>query len=174
MRLLLPQRRRSHRGGGMKHVPKQQWMGCAVATAAMLADRSYEEVAAHWPELDGARMRSPRELRALLEAVTGKEWYLSPCWHPQPRVREFVSPQWSVAVWIQDANFHPRFGQWIVIKDGIIYDPGQSTEYLVCNYPRRDWVVTVVVQSVPPEDFVRIKGRIGSTPRANCSAEPQG
>jgi hypothetical protein len=49
----------------MKHVPKQQWMGCAVATAAMLADRNYEEVAGHWPELDDARMRSPRELRAL-------------------------------------------------------------------------------------------------------------
>ena len=41
----------------MNHIPKQKWMGCAVATAAMLADRSYEEVSAHWPELDEARMR---------------------------------------------------------------------------------------------------------------------
>ena len=36
----------------MNHIPKQQWMGCAVATAAMLASRSYEEVAAHWPDMD--------------------------------------------------------------------------------------------------------------------------
>jgi hypothetical protein len=74
-------------------------------------------------------------------------------------------------VWIQDDLFHPRFGQWIVIKDGIVYDPGESTEYLACNYPRHDWVVALVVQPVPPEDFVRIKGRIGSTPRANRSGE---
>src|SRR5438876_10926948 len=107
----------------MNHIPKQQWMGCAVATAAMLADRTYEEVAAHWPNLREARMRSPRELCALLEAVTDTEWYLSPCWHPQPRVREFAPPPWSVAVWIQDAVFHPQFGQWIVMRDGVVYDP---------------------------------------------------
>jgi hypothetical protein len=143
----------------MNHIPKQQWMGCAVATAAMLADRSYEEVAAHWPDLDEARMRSPRELCVLLEAVTDTEWYLSPCWHPQPRVREFVPPPWSVAVWIQDAAFHPHFGQWIVIKDEFVYDPGEWTEHSVRSYPRRDWVVTLVAQPMPSEEFVRIRDR---------------
>ena len=51
---------------------------------------------------------------------------------------------------------HPRFGQWIVIKDGIVYDPGEWSECLVCNYPCRDWVVTLVVQPVQPEEFARI------------------
>ena len=46
----------------MKHIPKRQWMGFAVATAAMLAGRSYEEVAVHWPDLDEVRMRYPQEL----------------------------------------------------------------------------------------------------------------
>src|SRR5262245_26100886 len=98
-------------GHAMNHIPKQRWMGCAVAAAAMLADRSYEEVAAHWPDLNEARLRSPRELCALLEAVTDTEWFLSPCWYPQPRVYEFVSPSWPVVVWIQDADFQPHFGQ---------------------------------------------------------------
>ena len=142
----------------MNHIPKQQWMGCAVATAAMLAGRSYEEVAAHWPDLDEARMRSPRELCSLLEAVTDHEWYLAPCWD-KPRVQEFLPPPWPVAVWIQDALFRPQFGQWVVIKDKVILDPGEWTECLASNYPQRDWVVTLVAQPVPPEEFARIRDR---------------
>jgi hypothetical protein len=145
-------------GDGMNHVPKQQWMGCAVATAAMLAGRSYKDVAAHWPDMDEARMRSPRELCALLEAVTDQEWYLAPCRH-QPRVHEFLPPQWPVAVWIQDATFHPEFAQWIVIKGKLVYDPGEWTEQHMSSYPRRDWRVTLVVQSEPPEEFIRIRDR---------------
>jgi hypothetical protein len=142
----------------MNHIPKQQWMGCAVATAAMLGARSYEQVAAHWPDLDEARMRSPRELCALLEAVTDREWYLAPCWDT-PRVVDFLPPQWPVAAWIQAAVFRPCFGQWIVIKDKVVHDPGESTESLVTSYPRRDWVVTMVAQPVPPEELVRIRDR---------------
>jgi hypothetical protein len=141
----------------MKHIPKQQWMGCAVATAAMLADRSYDEVAAHWPDLDEARMRSPRELCGLLEAVTDTEWRFSPCWHPQPKVREFLPPAWPVAVWIQDSALRPCFGLWIVIKDEVIHDPGEWTAHAVSSYPRRDWLVTLVAQPVRPEELARIR-----------------
>jgi hypothetical protein len=143
----------------MNHVPKQQWMGCAVATAAMLADLSYEEVAAHWPDLDEARMRYPRELCTLLEAVTDTEWQLSPCWHPQPHVHQFSFPQWPVAVFIQDAALRPRFGQWIVLKDKIVHDPGARTAYSVTKYPLRDWVVTCVAHPVRPDDLARCRAR---------------
>lgn len=145
-------------GDAMNHIPKRQWMGCAVATAAMLADRSYEEVMAHWPDMDEAHMRSPRQLCALLEAVTDQEWYLAPCWD-QPLVHAFLPPQRPEAVWIQDAAFHPQFGQWIVIKDKVVYDPGQWTEQNMSSYPRRDWVATLVAQSEPPEEFIRIRDR---------------
>src|SRR5688572_17209937 len=134
----------------MNHVPKQQWMGCAVATAAMLSGRSYEEVSAHWPDLDEAGTRNTRELCTLLEAVTDHEWFLAPCWNKR-RVHEFSSPRWPVAAWIQDSLFHPRFGQWIVIKDRVVHDPGQWTAFLVSDYPLRHWLVTSVVQPVPPE-----------------------
>jgi hypothetical protein len=143
----------------MNHVPKQQWMGCAVATAAMLADRSYEAVAAHWPELDEARMRSPTELCALLEAVTDTNWQFSPCWHPQPRVGEFLIPEWPVVVFIEDAVVHPHFGQWIILKDDVVRDPGEWTPYPVSRYPRRDWVVTLVAQPARPEELPRNRDR---------------
>jgi hypothetical protein len=143
----------------VEHILKQQWMGCAVATAAMLADLSYEEVAGHWPDLDEARTRCPQELCALLEAVTDTEWQFSPCWAPQPPVHQFPVPRWPVAVFIQDADLSPRFGQWIVLKDDLVHDPGEWTTYVATRYPRRDWVVTCVVQPVRPDELARNRAR---------------
>ncbi|HBI41440.1 MAG TPA: hypothetical protein DDY78_01105 [Planctomycetales bacterium] len=143
----------------MNHIPKQQWMGCAVATAAMLADRSYEEVAAHWPDLKEGRMRAPQELCALLEAVTDIEWRFFPCWHPQPRVREFSPAQCPVAVFINDAELRPRFGQWIVVEDEVIHDPGERTAHSISSYPLRDWVVTLVAQPTRPVELARWRDR---------------
>ena len=139
----------------MKHIPKQQLMGCAVASAAMLADVSYEEVAAHWPDLDEARMRWPREFCALVEAVTDSEWHFSPCWHPQLPVRKFPFPKWPVAAFIQDADLRPRFGQWIVVRHEIVHDPGEWAAHIVSRYPRRDWVVTCMAQPAWPEDLAQ-------------------
>src|SRR5262249_30641024 len=67
-------------GNAMRHVSKQDWMGCAVATAAMLGDVTYEEVAACRPNLDVSRTRYPKELRALLKDVTESDWRVSPVW----------------------------------------------------------------------------------------------
>jgi hypothetical protein len=149
------------RAGGvtLKHVPKQQWLGCAVAAAAMLSGRSYEDVAAHWADLDEARTRSPGELIALLEAVTDTEWHFAPLWHPQPRVREFVPVPRPVAVWIQDAALRPRNGQWVVVKGEVVYDPGEPTAHPVSRYPLRDWVVILVARPGPPEELVRLRER---------------
>lgn len=133
----------------MNHIPKKHQMGCAVATAAILSGRRYEEVAAHWPDLDEAWTRSPRELCTLLEAVTDYPWYLEPCWD-KPQVLKFAPPQWPVAVWIQDATRRPDFGQWIVINGEVVYDPREQTELLVGHYPLREWVATTVLQPVPP------------------------
>jgi hypothetical protein len=143
----------------MNHIPKQQWLGCAVATAAMIADRSYEEVAAHWPDLDEAGTRSPGKLCALLEAVTDTEWHFSPCWYPQPRVDEFVPPPWPVCLFIQNDGLRPRFGQWIVLEGEVIHDPGERTVHAVSAYPRRDWVVSLVAQPVRPEELAQIRDR---------------
>ena len=143
----------------MKHIPKQQWMGCAVAATAMLADVSYEEVAAHWPDLDEARMREPGQLCGLLEAVTDVPWGFSACWNLQPAVSQFSFPSWPVAVFIQDNGVNPRFGQWIVVRNEIVHDPGAWTSHVVARYPGRDWLVTYVAQPLRPEQFARSLAR---------------
>jgi hypothetical protein len=143
----------------MKHIRKQQWMGCAVATAAMLAELGYDEVAAHWPDLNAARMRWPRELRALLESVTDTDWRLSQCWYPVQPVREFPFPEWPVAVFIEDSATTPRFGHWIVVREEIVLDPGESGAHTVSRYPRRNWLVTWVAQPARPDELARNQAR---------------
>jgi hypothetical protein len=143
----------------MKHVPKQDWMGCAVATAAMLADLTYEEVAACRSSSDVARMRWPKELCALLKRVTDSEWQVTSGWFRRPALAEFSFPEWPVAVFLQDAPFRPRLGQWIVVKRDIVHDPGERTVYTVSKYPRRDWRIAWFAQPRRPAAFAEDQAR---------------
>lgn len=143
----------------MQHIRKQDWMGCAIAAAAMISDLDYEQVAAHWPDVDAARLRWPRELRALLESVTDTEWRLTQCWHPLQPVREFAFPAWPLAAFIQDARKHPRFGHWVVVRNEIVHDPGESGVHLASRFPRRDWLVAWTAQPVCPNELVRSRVR---------------
>jgi hypothetical protein len=143
----------------MKHVPKQAWMGCAVATAAMLAERTYEEVAAHWPDVSDAQLRSPRDLRALLESVTETDWRLTQCWNPLQPVCKFAFPDWPVAVFIKEPPPRARFAQWIVVRDEIIHDPGKTGADIVSRYHLRDWLVTWIAQPVHPDELIRSQAR---------------
>src|SRR5438046_7930614 len=104
-------------------------------------------------------MRCPRELRALLESVTDTDWRLAQCWHPVRRVREFPFPQGPVAVFIQDSVTRPRFGQWVVVREEIVLDPGESGAHVLTKYPRRGWLVTWIVQPCQPDDLVESQGR---------------
>jgi hypothetical protein len=138
----------------MHHVRKEKWMGCAVASAAMLSDTNYEEVAAHWPDLDEAIVRSrPREFRLLLESLTDIDWHLAECWSPRRPVRDFSFPEWPVAVFIQDSAQRPRFGLWIVVRRGIVHDPSARAAYVVNRYPLRDWFVTWLAQPAQPDEL---------------------
>ncbi len=137
----------------MKHVVKQDWMGCAVATAAMLGDVTYEEVAAcpSLPHL--ARTRHANALCTLLTAVTGSTWRVTTFWFRRPDLTHFCFPEWPVAVFLQDAPFRPRLGQWVVIKREVVHDPGERTAYLVSQYPRRDWRIARLAQPRWPAAF---------------------
>jgi hypothetical protein len=143
----------------MKHIPKQEWMGCAVASAAMVADLGYEEVSAHWPDLSAARLRGPKDLCDLLESVTETRWQLSQCRHPAQPVHKFPFPDWPVAVFINDAALRPRFGQWIVVRGEIVHDSGQASAHIVSRYPLRNWVVTWIAEPVRPDELARSQVR---------------
>jgi hypothetical protein len=120
----------------MKHIVKQEWMGCAIATAAMLADVPYEEVIVPRAKSAAARLRQRKALCALLKRETGTKWYLRSSWLYPPSLSQFAFPRWPVAVFIQDSPFRPRFGQWIVVNTSIVHDPGEKTVYTVNSYPR--------------------------------------
>ncbi|HMC88974.1 MAG TPA: hypothetical protein VKI17_05480 [Gemmataceae bacterium] len=137
----------------MKHVAKQDWMGCAVATAAMLADLTYEEVAARPLLPDLARTRRPRELRALLAGLTGSEWRVTTFWFRRPVLAHYSLPDWPVAVFLQDAPFRPRLGQWVVVQRELVHDPGERTVYTVSKYPRRDWRIASLARPRRPAAF---------------------
>jgi hypothetical protein len=132
----------------MKHVIKKQWMGCAVASAAMLAEVSYDEAAAHWPEVSDADLRRPQEFCALLESLTETRWHLSDCWVPCRALGQFEVPDHPVAVFIEN----DQFGQWVVLKGELVHDPGAYSPFLISRYPYRDWRVTHVAQPQRPEE----------------------
>src|SRR5262249_20482068 len=138
------------KGGAMKHVAKQDLMGCAVASAAMLADLTYEEVAARPSLPDLARTRWPKEFCALLNGVTDSEWRVTTFWFRRPVLAHFSFPAWPVAVFVQDAPSRPRLGQWVVVKRELVHDPGERTVYTVSKYPRRDWRIASLAQPRRP------------------------
>jgi hypothetical protein len=139
----------------MRHIPKQEWMGCGVASAAMIAFLSYEDVATHWPEFDAASLRNPGGFCSLLESVSQIRWHLSQCWHPVKKVCEYPFPQWPVAVLIADSVPHSQFEQWIVVRGSIVHDPGHWTAHAVSTYPRRNWLVRWMAEPVRPEELVQ-------------------
>lgn len=144
----------------MNHIRKQKWMGCAVATAAMVADLSYEDVAAHWPDLTDAQLRWPNHLCSLLESVTETRWQVSQCWYPLKTVEEFPCPEWPIAVFISGPQPQPRFSQWIVLKGEIVHDPGDWGPRLRSRYRLRDWLVTWTAQPLRPNDFGQTQARL--------------
>jgi hypothetical protein len=143
----------------MKHVAKQDWMGCAIATAAMLADFTYEEVAARPSLPDLARTRYPKELCALLAGVTDSQWRLTTFWFHRPVLAHFCFPEWPVAVFLQDAPSRPRLGQWVVVKQELVHDPGEWTVHTVRKYPRRDWWIASLAQPRRPASFAADQAR---------------
>jgi hypothetical protein len=145
----------------MFHIPKKHPTGCAVATAAMIADLTYDEVAAWGLKPDPAKLRYTRQLLALLEDLTEMRWRTSGIWRPHT-VGSYHFPAGPVAVLIQDAWLRPRYGQWIAVRGPIIHDPGLPCACLVKHYPRRDWSVSAVLE---PRESGR-PGRWGARPRA--------
>lgn len=132
----------------MRHVRKKHEMGCAIASAAMIGGITYEEVAALSREVDPAKTRWPEEFQRLLENVSQTKWH-----------RHSVGPlplslipchEWPKGLFITDSYWHASFGQWIVMKAKLAYDPGSSYASLLRDYPRKDWLVTEVVELVEP------------------------
>ena len=112
-----------------------------------------------WPDVSPARLRYPRDMYALLEAVTDSPWHLAPCWLPHQRVSEYSPGSVPAVLWIEDRSIHSRFGQWSVLKGATVYDSGERTRQPVTRYRLRDWVVTLVAKPGLPEELIQIRQR---------------
>src|SRR5438874_1400616 len=106
----------------MVHAQKQHWMGCAVATAAMIGGVTYEEVEFLGGGRTPSRLRWPVETRRLLEKVTRSRWRSRWLWRRR-RLADCSFPQWPVAVFLQDGAWWSRFGQWVAVKGELVHDP---------------------------------------------------
>ena len=132
----------------MLHVQKQDFMGCAIAAAAMIAGRTYREVAEHPWGGDPAIVRYSARLQRLLEVLTRTPWRLVlPA--PQVTVAELDTPAWPVPVFVED----DRNGQWIVADRGTIHDPQYRTAVALAFYPRQSWRVSQILEPADRPHF---------------------
>jgi hypothetical protein len=136
----------------MFHAQKREWMGCAIATAAMLTDHEYEEVMASSP-LKPAQLRQVQDLQDLLAKLTNTRWKQPLFWWSRP-ISRFRLPDWPVALFLEDRLWNPRFGQWIAVNRELIHDPEFKSACLLKHYSRKDWYVKRVLQPAKPTSFV--------------------
>jgi len=74
----------------MFHSQKQDWMGCAIATAATIGGITYEEAESLGGGRTPAQLRFPGETKRLLEKITHARWRWRRIWKPC-RLRDFTN-----------------------------------------------------------------------------------
>jgi hypothetical protein len=131
-------------------------MGCAIATAAAIADLSYEDVVVVSDGISPAELRDISEMQQLLEKVTCTRWLGRFLRKPSP-VSEILFPDYPIAAFLQNRRQSPYLGQWVAIRKELIHDPGLSAAYHTRRYIRRDWIVANMFEPADPSALDRHK-----------------
>ncbi len=139
----------------MFHVLKKDFMGCGVATAAMMSQMSYEEAVESFGHPSVAKLRDARRLRKFLETLTETKWVSGFHLWPYP-LKNLSLPEWPLALFIQNSQWFPRFGQWIVVRGKLIYDPAFPKPLLRRVYPLRNWFVNHILKPKQPAQLRKI------------------
>jgi hypothetical protein len=136
----------------MFHVPKEEFMGCAIASAAIIADLSYDEAASFCGGESAEELRWVNKFPKFLETVTKTRWVRAgPLWPCLLGKTSF--PDFPVAALIRDQQWFPNFGQWIVIKGKLVHDPGLPNALLMHEYPFKGWYMSEVLRPKNPADL---------------------
>src|SRR5258708_7408968 len=106
----------------MRHVHKEDWMGCAIATAAMMADAAYEDMGGGLGGVSAGALRWPDKLRRALDKMTRIPWKSRWLWRSR-QVCDFPFPAWPVGVFVEDRRWFSKYGQWIVVRGEVVHDP---------------------------------------------------
>jgi hypothetical protein len=136
----------------MFHRRKEHFMGCALATAAMLADATYADAENAASYADPGLLRYPHRMSRLLRELTGSRWREAWLWTART-VEDFAFPNWPVAAFVQDRWWRPRLGQWVAVKGHVLHDPGLPVPSLVRHYPLKGWYVARLFEPVAKERF---------------------
>jgi hypothetical protein len=133
----------------MIHVPKEDFWGCAIATAAMMSQMTYEEAAESRGKASPAALRRAHKLRKFLETLTETKWVIGFHLWPHP-LKNLSPPEWPVALFIQESQWFPRFGQWIAVRGKLIYDSAYPKSLVLTEYPLRNWFVRHTIKPKQP------------------------
>lgn len=126
----------------MRHIRQLNDFDCGVAVVAMLAGCHYRDVARAFP---GALQRGlyVRDVVAMLETLTGREWAQGRCGrHPVLACARL--PRAACAAIIGRPSW--RFGHWIAIESGVVHDPNDDRPIALCEYQRQHWRVLRLVR----------------------------
>jgi hypothetical protein len=136
----------------MFHIPKEEFMGCAIASAAMVADLSYEEAASFCGGASAEELRWVNKFPRFLENVTKIRWVRAgPLWPCLLGKTSF--PDFPVAALIRDQQWAPHYGQWIVVKGKLVHDPGLPRAVFMYEYPYKNWYLSEVLRPKKPADL---------------------
>ncbi len=139
----------------LRHVRQRTSCDCVIATAATVAQVDYEAAVAKSLVVPGARPMTPRELRWLLEAVTGVAWQ-RPAWGWRRTVEAWADTE-STLVVVARRPWHWRTLHCVAVLQGWVYDPEFSGGRPVAFYDRRDWRVVQVYRPKKPEQLTLMR-----------------
>jgi hypothetical protein len=138
----------------LHHVAQKGQNDCVIATAAWVANVSYEEAAARSPVPVGSRGLRWNESCYLLESLTGTPWNPSPSWWR--RVSRLKTSD-ELCILITRKPWHLRTFHCIALEGKWVYDPAFAHPFTRREYLWKHWRVSLMFFPDSPEKLVDVR-----------------
>lgn len=148
----------------LKHVRQRKSCDCVVATAAILANVSYEHAAAFSPIVPGKRGLKLVETRCLFETLTGISWN-RPRFHWFTRLFSVTSECASFVAVIRPSILTKKY-HCIFVENLIVYDPGSHRPFPIDHYELRRWWIGFSMMPKDPGRLLAIQNFYGDASRS--------
>lgn len=139
----------------LQHVVQCRSNDCVIATAAMIANVSYDTAAQRSPVPVGERGLYSSEILRILESVTGISWSgpQFALWHPIYRLKITNGP--FVVVIRRPWKWNTL--HCLAISNGCVHDPEYRCRQSMDEYPRRRWRVVAIYRPVVAERLMAVR-----------------
>ena len=139
----------------LRHVRQRKVCDCVIATAAVIANVSYDRAAAFSPVVPGLRGLRLTESKNFFETVTGISWN-SPKLHWFTRLSSVVSANASFVAVVRPTlltlNYH-----CVYVQDRMVFDPELSRPFPIDRYTMRDWWIGFSMTAKAPLRLLAIQ-----------------